>query len=104
MSRVESSLLILTNSYQEPCFPGCARAEGRKAWSLLSAHGGSSILGECWSQQNVFPAGVMKMLETEEPAPGPVGLSEPASHLMAEQWLPGGQRGRARPGQGKHPA
>lgn len=80
--------------------PGYARAEGRKAWSLLSAHGGSSILGECWSQQNVFPAGVMTMLETEEPAPGPVGLSEPASHLTAEQWLPGGQGGRAHPGQG----
>ena len=42
----------------------------------------------------------MTMLETEEPAPGPVGLSEPVSHLTAEQWLPGGQGGRAHPGQG----
>ena len=32
-------------------------------------------MGECWSQQNVFPAGVMTVLEAvEEPAPGPVGL------------------------------
>lgn len=76
-SRVESSLSHCNKLSRRTLLARLCCAEGREACALLSAHGGSSVLGECWSQQNVFPAGVITVLETvEEPAPGPVELCE----------------------------